>query len=65
MDLFDGIMSRILLFTEVAADDIKKEFSRIGMRRNRVTDTVEITFDIGDGAIIACFSGGKEKEFVK
>lgn len=58
-------MSRILLSTEVAADDIKKKFGRIGMRRNRVTDTVEITFDIGDRAVVACFSGGEEKEFVE
>lgn len=54
-------MRRILLPTEVAADDIKEEFGRVRMGRNRMTDTVKVTFDIGDWAVVACLPGGKEK----
>lgn len=65
MNLFDGVCGRILLTPEVTTDDIKQEFSGVGMRRDWIANTIEVAFDIRDGAVVTCFSFGEEKEFVE
>lgn len=65
LELLDRVTRRILFSAEVCAGNIEEKLGRVGMRRDRVADAVEVVLDLGDGAKVTGLPGREEKELIE
>lgn len=58
LDLPETFLRNLSLSAEIGADDVEEELGRVRVRRDRVSDLLEVAVDVGNATEIACLPAG-------